>query len=126
MIHTVMEKVSVFWHVLGMPLCQSSCMDPIWPETDVGEILEFHPPEIEAPVTLGMSLGTKIFGSKIFSYDKNKMLFYEDFGFMWLKLKFYAQNHQNWTILAITKENEENCLFFAILGLFFKTNPQNA
>ena len=60
-----------------------------------------------------MSLGTKIFDSKIFSYDKNKMLFYEDFGFMWLKLKFYAKNHQNWTILAITKENEENGLFLA-------------
>ena len=39
-----------------------------------------------------MSLGTKIFVSKIFSYDKNKMLFYEDFWFMWLKLKFYAKN----------------------------------
>ena len=27
--HTVMEKVLVLWHVLGMPLCQGSCMDPI-------------------------------------------------------------------------------------------------
>ena len=70
-----------------MPLYQGSCMDPIWPETDVGQILELDPPEIEAPVTPGMSLGTKIFDSKIFSYDNSKLLFYEDFGFMWLKLK---------------------------------------
>ena len=41
------------------------------------------------------------------------MVFYEDFGCMWLKLKFYAQNHQDWTILAITNENEENGLFLA-------------
>ena len=27
--HTVMEKVLVLWHVLGMPLCQGCCMDPI-------------------------------------------------------------------------------------------------
>ena len=97
-----MEKILVPRNVLGMPLCQGSCMDPIWPETEVGEILELHPLEIGAPMTPGMSLGTKIFVSKIFSYDKNKMLFYEDFGFMLLKLKFYAKNHPNWTIFAIT------------------------
>ena len=66
-----MEKVLVLWHVLGMPLCQGSCMDPIWPETEVGEILELHPPDIGAPVTPGMSLGTKIFVSKTFPFDKN-------------------------------------------------------
>ena len=65
--HTVMEKVLVLWHVLGMPLCQGSCMDPIWPETEIGEILEVHPPELGAQVTPGMSLGTKIFVSKFFS-----------------------------------------------------------
>ena len=26
--HTVMEKNLVLWNVLGMPLCQGSCMDP--------------------------------------------------------------------------------------------------
>ena len=32
---------------------------------------------------------------------------------MWLKIKFYDKNHQNWTILAITQENEKNSLFKA-------------
>ena len=83
-----MEKVSAFRHVLGMPLCQGSCMDPIWPETEVGEILELHPPEIGAPVTPGMSLGTKIFVSKFFSRDDSKMFFYEIFWFISRNLMF--------------------------------------
>ena len=63
-------------------------MDPIWPETEVGEILELHPPEIGAPVTPGMSLGTKIFVSKIFSYDPVMILFYEIFWFIGQKWDF--------------------------------------
>ena len=41
------------------------------------------------------------------------MVFYEDFGCMRLKLKFYAKNHLNLTVLAITKENAEIDLFLA-------------
>ena len=43
----------------------------LYDQTEVGEILELHPPEIGSPVTPGMSLGTKIFVSKIFSFDEN-------------------------------------------------------
>ena len=39
--------------------------------------------EIGAPLTPGVSLGTKILVSKIFPFDKNKIIFYKDFGFMW-------------------------------------------
>ena len=67
---------SDFRLVLGMPLCQGGCMGPIWPETEVGQIISAHPPEIGAPVTPGVSHGTKIFGSKIFSYHPQMMLFY--------------------------------------------------
>ena len=63
-------------------------MDPIWPETEVGEILELHPPEIGAPVTPGMSLGTKIFVSKFFSYDPVMILFYDIFWFIGQKWDF--------------------------------------
>ena len=83
-----MEKVSAFRHVLGMPLCQGSCMDPIWPETEVSEILELHPREIGAPMTPGMSLGTKIFVSKFFSYDSVMILFYEIFWLIGQKWDF--------------------------------------
>ena len=70
------KSVSDFRLFPGMPLCQGSCMDPIWPETEVGKILDVRPPEIGVPVTPGMSHGTKIFGSKIFSYHPQMMLFY--------------------------------------------------
>ena len=42
---------------------------------------------------------------KLFPRDqnnKNQMLFHEDFGIIWVKLKFYAKNHINLTVLAIT------------------------
>ena len=39
-------------------------------------VLGAGPPEILAPGTPRVSLGTKIFFSKIFSDRKNKMLFY--------------------------------------------------
>ena len=49
-------------------------------------------PELGTPLTPSESHGTKIFGSKIFSYDENTMLFYKIFRFMWFKFKFYAKN----------------------------------
>ena len=59
-----------------MPLWQSSCMDPIWPEFEIWKIFHRRPAEILAPWTPGVSHGTKIFGSKIFSYHPQMMLFY--------------------------------------------------
>ena len=44
---------------------------------DIGQILDPGPQKIGAPVTPGVSLGTKIFVSKIFSYHPKMMLFYE-------------------------------------------------
>ena len=80
------KSVSDFRLVHGMPLCQGSCMDPIWPETVVGKIIGARPPEIGAPVTPGVSHGTKIFGSKIFSYHPQMMLFYAFWGFFTQKM----------------------------------------
>ena len=45
-------------------------------------------PELGLPLTPRESHGTKIFGSKIFSYDEITMLFYEIFLFLWLKSSF--------------------------------------
>ena len=77
-------------------------LDPKDAEKQHLKIFLGAPSEIVTPLTPGKSQGTKIFGSKFFSYHENKMLFYEDFGFMWLKLKFYAKNHLNLTVFAIT------------------------
>ena len=96
------KSVSDFRLVPSMPLCQGSCMDPIWPETEVGKILDVRPPEIEVPVTPGMSHGTKIFGSKIFSYHPQMILFYVFCGFVLQKM------------LKI----EKNCLFSVIFSSF--------
>ena len=41
------------------------------------------------------------------------MVFNEDFGCMWLKLKFYAKNHLIFTVFATTLENAEIDLFLA-------------
>ena len=78
----------VFWHVFHMPLCQGSCMDPIWPEFEIWKIFYQDPAEILAPWTPGVSHGTKIFGSKFFFYHKNKMLFYALLPFILQKFEF--------------------------------------
>ena len=90
--HIVMELFLDFWRESLTPLVQEGHLGSTWPESAVDKIVGADPAKIEAPGTPGLSLGTKIFDSKICSYDKSKMLFYEDFGFMWLKLKFYAKN----------------------------------
>ena len=92
----------VFWLVHGMPLWQSSCMDPIWPEFEIWKIFHRRPAEILAPWTPGVSHGTKIFGSKIFSYHPQIILFYVFCGFVWQKM------------LKI----EKNCLFSVIFSSF--------
>ena len=75
----------------------------------------FHrgPPEILTPGTPSESQGTKFFDSKIFSYHKNKMLFNEDFGFIWLKMKFYAKNRSISAISYVMAKTAQNDLFLA-------------
>ena len=48
-----------------MPLVLGIHLDPKLLETEVGMILDLRPPEIQAPVTLSESQGTKILVSKI-------------------------------------------------------------
>ena len=86
--HTVTQPFSDFRLVPGMPLCQGSQVDPIWPENEVGQIIGPRPPEILAPETPGMSHGTKIFVSKFFLYHKNMMLFYALFPLILQKSDF--------------------------------------
>ena len=45
-------------------------------EFDIGQILDPDPQKIGAPVTPGVSHGTKIFASKIFSYHPVMIIFY--------------------------------------------------
>ena len=63
-------------------------MDPKWTEFAIGMLIGADPPEILAPVTPGVSQGTKILGSKIFSYHKNLMLFYAFLPFILQKSDF--------------------------------------
>ena len=73
--HTNLQSYLDFWSFLDMPLVLGTHMDPKLLETEVGMILDLDPPEIQTPVTLGKSQGTKIFASKNFSYHPQMMLF---------------------------------------------------
>ena len=86
------QPFSDFWLVPGIPLCQGSHVDPIWTENEVGQIIGPRPPEILAPETPGMSHGTKIFGSKFFSYHPQMMLFYVFCGFVLPKMLKIEKN----------------------------------
>ena len=74
--HTKLESVLDFWRESLVPLVQGSHMGSILTENEVGKIFGAGPPEIETLVTPGLSQGTKIFVSKIFSYHPLTMLFY--------------------------------------------------
>ena len=63
-------------------------MGPKSIENNVLKIFGRDLSEIGAPGTPGVSLGTKILVSKIFSYNKNMMLFYALFPFIMRKLDF--------------------------------------
>ena len=116
----------VFWLVHGMPLWQSSCMDPIWPEFEIWKIFHRRPAEILAPWTPGVSHGTKIFGSKIFSYHPQMMLFYAFWGFVMQKMLKIMKNCLFLALFPITKHLCKNGQFFMIFSIFCITNPQNA
>ena len=73
-------------------------MGSILTENEVGKIFGAGPHEIEAPVTSGLSQGTKIFVSKIFSYHPLTMLFCAFCRFIWQKM---MKIKKNMSILAI-------------------------
>ena len=75
-IHTKLEPFLDFRLVHEGPLVPGVYVDPIRLEFEIGMLLDPDPSEILAPGTPGMSLGTKIFSSKFFSYHMNNMLFY--------------------------------------------------
>ena len=69
-----------------MPLVLGIHLDPKLLETEVGMVLDLDPPEIQAPVTLSESQGTKILVSKISSHHLEIMLFYAFWGFVMRKM----------------------------------------
>ena len=80
-LHTMTQVFSEFWRLPGAPLVLEGLLDPIWMEFEGFMILAVRPFEIGAPGTPGVSHGTKIFGSKFFSYHPKRILFYV---FYWL------------------------------------------
>ena len=58
--HTKLQPFSEFWLVPEVPLVPRLYMDPRWIEFEVGMLFGPDPPEILAPVTPGVSQGTKI------------------------------------------------------------------
>ena len=71
--------------------CQGLYLDP----KDVGKqhlkIFPGAPSEILTPWTPGKSQGTKILGSKIFSYQPVMNLFYEFCGLLMLKMAMFGK-----------------------------------
>ena len=101
--HTRLQLFSDFRLVFLMPLVQGSHLGSIQPENEVGKIFHWGPPEIQAPGTPGESQGTKILGSKIFSYHPQLMLFYTFWGFVSQKMMKYKNNQSFQAHFAINK-----------------------
>ena len=80
--HTELQPGLDFWLAHEAPLVPGGHMDPNKLEFENLKILSARPPEILTPMTPGVSHGTKNFSPKIFSYDKNQMLFYTFWGFV--------------------------------------------
>ena len=106
--HTVTQPFSDFSHVQKVPLVQGIYIDPIRLGFEIGMLLSVRLPEIWAPGTPRVSLGTKIFYSKFFSYNNSKMLFY---GFGRFILHKFAKNMKNWPILVHYVIIEKNAKF---------------
>ena len=124
--HTGLQSDLDFRPFLDMPLVLGIHLDPKLLETEVGMILDVRPPEIQAPVTLSESQGTKHFGPKISSHHPGMMLFYAFWGFVLQKM---LKNEKNSLILlfcSVMGKYDENDPFSPFLSIFSKTNPQNA
>ena len=86
-IHTKLQPFLDFRLVPEAPLVPGLYMDPKWTEFAIGMLFGADPPEILAPVTPGVSQGTKIFGSKFFSYHSLMIIFYPFCGVVLQKLR---------------------------------------
>ena len=87
-------------------------------------VLDLEPPEILAPGTPGVSLGTKIITSKFFSYHKNMMLFNAFFGFV---LQKNAENREKWVKISTfphLKRQWDNFEPFSCFSAFFAKQIQ--
>ena len=109
-----------------MPLVLAIHMDPKLLETEVGMVLDLDPPEIQAPVTLSESQGTKILVSKISSHHLEIMLFYAFWGFVMQKMLKNVKNSLILLFCSVMGKYVENDPFSPFLSIFSKTNPQNA
>ena len=106
--HIMWEVSQDFWSDRRQPLCLGFHLH-VWEwEKLILKIFYRAPSEIEAPGTPNVSQGTKILGSKIFSYNAIQMLFYENFWFIGQNLKFYAKNMQIWQFSLCYQENGKN------------------
>ena len=91
-VHTKLQPFLDFRLVPEVPLIPGLYMDPKWAEFSIGMLVGADPPEIVAPVTPGVSQGTKIFGSKFFSYHSLMIIFYPFCGVVLQKLL----KNENW------------------------------
>ena len=76
-------------------------MGPGQPEIENRKILDLRLPEILAPVTPGVSLGTKKFFSEILLYHENEMLFYWFCGLVMPKIGKSWKNMSSLSISAL-------------------------
>ena len=106
--------------------CQELYLDP----KDVGKqhlkIFPGAPSEILTPWTPGKSQGTKILGSKIFSYQPVMNLFYEFCGLLMLKMPNIRKNMVILPILLLQCKIVEYGPSFQYFGIFSISNPQNS
>ena len=124
--HTRLQSVLNFRLFLDMPLVLGIHMDPKLLETEVGMVLDLDPPEIQAPVTLRESQGTKILVSKISSQHLEMMLFYVFLGFVMRKMLKNVKNSQILLFCSVMGKYVENDHFSPFLSTFCTINPQNA
>ena len=82
--------------------------------------------EIGAPLTPGVSLGTKILVSKFFSYHPQMMLFYAFLQFVLQKMLKIMNIRPFSLYLAINKKQDKKGLVFMISSNFCKSNCKNA
>ena len=101
-------------------------MDPKLLETEGGMVLDLDPPEIQAPVTLSESQGTKILVSKISSHHLEMMLFYVFWRFVIRRMLKNVKNSLILLFCSVMGKYVENDHFSPFLSIFCITNPQNA
>ena len=124
--HTRLQSVLDFRPFLDMPLVLGIHMDPKLLETEVGMVLDLDLPEIQAPVTLSESQGTKILVSKISSQHLEIMLFYAFWGFVMQKMLKIMKNCPFLHKCSVIGKRAKKDSFSWFWAFFCITNPQNA